>query len=82
MRPTDVVLSLQVAVARPGSSGGAVFAPLSIGLAVAVAHLCTVRLTGTGINPARSFGPAVIQDKWDDHWVYWVCVASMHRHLS
>lgn len=32
-------------------------------------HLATIPITGTGINPARSFGAAVIynQDKaWDD----------------
>ncbi|CAI0471465.1 unnamed protein product [Linum tenue] len=52
-----------------------VLAPLPIGFAVFMVHLATIPVTGTGINPARSFGAAVIynQDKaWDDHWMFWV----------
>ncbi|KAF3951450.1 hypothetical protein CMV_022896 [Castanea mollissima] len=47
-----------------------VLAPLSIGFAVFMVHLATIPITGTGINPARSFGAAVIYNKaeaWDDH---------------
>ncbi|CAD5174865.1 aquaporin PIP2-7-like [Musa acuminata AAA Group] len=52
-----------------------VLAPLPIGFAVFMVHLATIPITGTGINPARSLGAAVIynQDKaWDDHWIFWV----------
>ncbi|KAL8135964.1 hypothetical protein AgCh_010544 [Apium graveolens] len=50
-----------------------VLAPLPIGFAVFMVHLATIPITGTGINPARSFGAAVIYGKekaWDDQ----VCV--------
>ncbi|XP_022858669.1 aquaporin PIP2-2-like [Olea europaea var. sylvestris] len=46
-----------------------VLAPLSIGFAVFMVHLATIPITGTSINPARSFGPAVIYNQkkaWDD----------------
>nr|ACB71281.1 plasma membrane intrinsic protein [Tamarix hispida] len=52
-----------------------VLAPLPIGFAVFMVHLATIPITGTGINPARSFGAAVIynNDKvWDEHWIFWV----------
>ncbi|XAR69085.1 hypothetical protein NMG60_11000549, partial [Bertholletia excelsa] len=40
-----------------------VLAPLPIGFAVFMVHLATIPITGTGINPARSFGAAVIYGK-------------------
>jgi len=49
-----------------------VLAPLPIGFAVFMVHLATIPITGTGINPARSFGAAVIADNknvWDDQVV-------------
>ncbi|CAL5391789.1 unnamed protein product [Camellia sinensis] len=52
-----------------------VLAPLPIGFAVFMVHLATIPVTGTGINPARSLGAAVIynQEKaWHDHWMFWV----------
>ncbi|XP_063930691.1 aquaporin isoform X2 [Zophobas morio] len=47
-------------------------AALAIGMAVGVGHLATVDFTGSSMNPARSFGSALIANDWDDHWVYWV----------
>ncbi|KAL7594322.1 aquaporin PIP2-1 [Lactuca sativa] len=51
-----------------------VLAPLPIGFAVFMVHLATIPITGTGINPARSFGPAVMyneKETWNDHWLFW-----------
>jgi MIP family channel proteins len=55
-------------------------APLYIGLAVLVVHVFLIPLTGCGINPARTFGPALflpaaadgIPGRWDDAWIYYV----------
>lgn len=52
-----------------------VLAPLPIGFAVFLVHLATIPITGTGINPARSLGAAIIYNRdkgWNDHWIFWV----------
>merc|ERR1712087_474132 len=47
--------------------------PLAIGMAVGVAHLVAVPITGCGINPARSLGPAIFANNdqaREDLWVF------------
>ncbi|GFR68777.1 aquaporin [Elysia marginata] len=44
-------------------------APLTLGLAVVACHLFAIPFTRAGMNPARSFGPALVSDTWGDHWV-------------
>jgi MIP family channel proteins len=52
--------------------GPNVIAGLLIGLTVTLDILVGGPYTGASMNPARSFGPALIGRVWDDHWVYWV----------
>ncbi|PMD38785.1 aquaporin-like protein [Hyaloscypha variabilis F] len=52
---------------------GHFIAPVGIGLSLFVAELTGVFWTGGSLNPARSFGPAVIVHSFESyHWVYWV----------
>ncbi|CAH0051205.1 unnamed protein product [Clonostachys solani] len=47
-------------------------APIGIGISVFIAHIAGTNFTGTSINPARSFGPAVITGFVGYHWIYWL----------
>jgi aquaporin related protein len=48
-------------------------APIGIGLALFISELTGVYFTGGSLNPARSFGPAVVSHQFPhEHWIYWV----------
>ncbi|KAF2692150.1 aquaporin [Lentithecium fluviatile CBS 122367] len=52
---------------------GTFIAPVGIGLSLFVAELTGVYFTGGSLNPARSFGPAVVVRSFEGyHWIYWV----------
>jgi aquaporin Z len=50
------------------------FAPLAIGLALALIHLVSIPVTNTSVNPARSTGPALLVGDWAlaQLWLFWV----------
>jgi aquaporin NIP len=47
-------------------------APLAIGFTITLDALWGGPISGASMNPARSFGPALISGIWKDHWVYWL----------
>jgi aquaporin TIP len=47
-------------------------AGLAIGLTITLDILAGGPLTGAAMNPARSFGPALVLDDWDNFLVYWI----------
>lgn len=67
---TFALMFVVLATAVDAHGEGALSA-LAIGAIVAVDALVGGPLTGASMNPARSFGPALVEGEWADHWIYW-----------
>ncbi len=46
------------------------FAGLAIGMALAMIHMVTIPVTNTSVNPARSFGPALMNGDFTYFWIF------------
>ncbi|PZC40710.1 MAG: aquaporin Z [Chloroflexi bacterium] len=64
-----MIVVLCVAVDKRGSSQ---IAGLAIGFVIVMDIFAGGALTGAAMNPARVFGPALIEQVWDNHIVYWI----------
>jgi len=65
-----VVLFLSVSKAHP--EGSKTVHPFVTGAVVIACNIFAGPLTGPSIDPSRSFGPALVTNHWQNHWVYWV----------
>ena len=45
---------------------------LVIGLTITMDILAGLGVSGAAMNPARWFGPAIVQQDWSDFWIWWV----------
>lgn len=70
------VLVVLGATSKPNGTTGK-FAGLAIGLSLILVHLVCIRYTGTSVNPARSFGPALFvklaggpSAAWSNLWIF------------
>jgi glycerol uptake facilitator-like aquaporin len=52
--------------------GARAIAGLVIGLTITIDIFVGGGLTGAAMNPARWFGPAIVQGAFADWWIYWV----------
>nr|CAN76842.1 hypothetical protein VITISV_017375 [Vitis vinifera] len=55
---------------KKGSLG--IIAPIAIGFIVGANILAAGPFSGGSMNPARSFGPAVVSGDFSENWIYWV----------
>jgi aquaporin Z len=66
---TGVLVSVILGTASGAQNVGALGA-LGVGGYIALAGLWSAPVSGTSMNPARSFGPALVSGDWTAYWVY------------
>jgi len=80
---SEVVLTfwllLVVCAATDSRKSNQTLVPLAIGLCITCCHLMSLPITGTSLNPTRSFASAVIASNvpgcnyvWDNMWIFWL----------
>jgi len=57
-----------LAVTKSTTSKSTVY--VAIGLTLLAIHFAIVPFSGSSVNPARSFGTALIGNRWTDFWIY------------
>jgi len=63
----------KIAPLSGGNYGPGKLTPFAVGMTILILHLVGVPMTGASMNPARSFGPAIVRGGscWNRHWIYW-----------
>lgn len=67
-----LVYTVYATAVDPKKGNVGVVAPIAIGFIVGANILVGGAFDGASMNPAVSFGPAVVTWSWTHHWVYWV----------
>src|ERR1700761_1047335 len=66
---TGGLVSVILGTASEAQNGG-LFGAFGVGGYIALAGLWAAPVSGTSMNPARSFGPALVAGDWTAYWVY------------
>ncbi|KAK2418261.1 aquaporin-like protein [Trifolium repens] len=66
-----LVYTVYATAVDPKKGNIGIIAPIAIGFIVGANILVGGAFTGASMNPAVSFGPAVVSWSWSNHWIYW-----------
>ena len=67
-----LVYTVYATAVDPKKGNIGIIAPIAIGFIVGANILAGGAFDGASMNPAVSFGPAVVSWTWTHRWVYWL----------
>lgn len=67
---TALFVAVILQVTKSGTYGTT--ALVAIPLTLVMIHLAAIPFSGSSVNPARTFGPALVGGEWEDAWIYYV----------
>lgn len=67
-----LVYTVYATAADPKKGQIGILAPIAIGFIVGANILAAGPFSGGSMNPARSFGPAIVSGDLSQSWIYWV----------
>jgi aquaporin Z len=67
---TALFVAVILQVTKSGTYGTT--ALVAIPFTLVMIHLAAIPFSGSSVNPARTFGPALIGGEWEDAWIYYV----------
>jgi len=68
----SLLFTVYATMVDPKKGGLAGLGPILVGFVVGANILAGGAFAGASMNPARSFGPALVSRNWTDQWVFWV----------
>lgn len=68
---TALFVAVILQVTRSDKLGATMF--LAIPLTLVSIHVAILPISGSSVNPARSFGPALVGTEFNDYWIYLIC---------
>ena len=69
---TFVLMLVSISMKEEKYSGYKNFGGIAIGATIIVADIVGMQISGASMNPARSFGPALILGNLTYNWIYWI----------
>ena len=69
---TFLLMLVSISMKEDKVTGYKNFGGIAIGATIVLADIIGMNISGASMNPARSFGPAIVFGNLNYNWIYWI----------